>query len=78
MKTQIDLRKPLSVKTVSDILVYLESRPLGEVLVLFQDIIKQLSVEDAVTNGSQRLDSTAAGGGDSRLGGDSVSAVEAQ
>lgn len=66
---------------MGDVLVYLESRPLGEVFALFQDIIFQLTPEPVkVTNGTDisRRDSDASGGGNPGFSSDCIPAMEAQ
>lgn len=71
------LTRPLRAKTVSDLLVYLESRPLGEVFALFTDIISQLSVKDgdgSVSN-SDGLGAALTGSGNPNGGDHSVSTL---
>ena len=69
---KIDLRKPLTPKTMGDLMMYLESRPLGEVYSLFQDIVSQLAVKDAngTISDDIRPSATVAGGGNPDGGSD--------
>lgn len=73
---ELNLTKPLSVKTISNILVYLEKRPLGEVYALFQEIVSQLEFKEADGQPNFRPDANTAGSGNTGLSGDRVPPVE--
>lgn len=73
-KIDLDFDRNLTPKLKADILVYLESRPLGEAYVLFQSIVLQLQKEP---NGQldRRLNANSPRSGDASLGSDSIPAV---
>lgn len=70
---QLDLKKNLSVKVKTDILVYLESRPLKEVYSLFTSIITELQDNGTV---DKRPSDIVTGGGTDSVSSDSVHVVE--
>ncbi len=72
---QIDLKKNLSVKVKTDILVYLESRPLGEIYSLFQSIVSELA-EDRHGTDDKRSKPATAGSGGANLRGDCILPLE--
>lgn len=80
MKINLNLTKSLNPKTMGDILVYLESRPLGEVFALFTDITSQLAETEA--NGPiadiNRPRSTAPGSGNANGGSDCIPLIPSE
>lgn len=70
---QLDLKKNLSVKVKTDILVYLESRPLKEVYSLFTSIVTELQDNGII---DQRSNDAVTGSGNPSVGSDSIHAVE--
>jgi len=78
---KLDLKRKLDEKTLGDVLVYLEKRPLIEVYDLFNRIVAQLAIREA--NGphlseSVRPDPASAGGGNADVRNSDFSTLPAE